>query len=139
LAKRQKDSKQKEPKQEELFFVEVKDPGQVKRAILESLKSILELLKKFEDIKTMRQQKSEKIEKLKSHLREANRLFGTLKSSFPQTSLRPQVKVETQTRERPKEQKKSKIIVEAPRKELTEVDRLESEINAIEQKLRSLT
>ena len=41
----------------ELFFVEVKEPTEVRRNILEVLKEIVEVLKRFENFKHLRQEK----------------------------------------------------------------------------------
>ena len=46
----------------ELFFVEVKEPNEVRRNILEILKEILEMLHKFEKFKHIKQKKLEHIQ-----------------------------------------------------------------------------
>ena len=127
----------------ELFFVQVNDPGEVRRNILETLRDIVEVLKRFEKFKHLRHEKLEKINKLRGLLKETNKIFGNLKAKLPQTNLRATV-----IREIPKQPKKThhrkgkkmKVAEEKmPKKEMTETDKLEAELTAIENKLKSLT
>ena len=127
----------------ELFFVQVKEPSEVRRNILETLRDIVEVLRRFEKFKHLRHEKLEKINNLRGLLKETNKVFGTLKSKLPQTNLRATV-----VREAPKhakkthhrKSKKAKVAEEKmPKKEITDADKLEAELNAIESKLKSLT
>ena len=129
-----------------LFFVQLKEPNQVRRNILETLKSILEILQKFEKFKQIRHQKLENINKLRASLRETNKMFGTLKLKMPQINLRipvekkPPVQTkEGQIKEKQPEKKKVVLPLKKPKREMTEVDKLESELNAIESRLKNLT
>ena len=80
-------------------------------------------------------------------MKETNKMFGTLKLKLPQTRLSAVV-----VREHPapqahqkgpiKKGKKEKSAKEKPKvvpKKLTEIDKLEAELSAIESKLKSLT
>ena len=123
--------------QSEVFFVQVMEPAQVRRNILESLKQILELLQRFEKFKHLRHEKANKIQKLRILMRDANKLMANLKSKLPQTSLRS-VAPEPQKPERRVSRKKNQTVqTKAPRKERTELEKLESELSAIESKLKS--
>ena len=131
----------------ELFFVQVKEPGEVRKNILETLREIVEVLKRFEKFKHIRHGKLENINKLRGQLKEANKMLGNLKSKLPQTSLRATVVKEAprhSTKPHHKKGNKSKIIVEEkaekmPKKELTETDKLEAQLSAIEEKLKNLS
>ena len=130
----------------ELFFVEIREPEEVRKHILETLKDILQVLQRFEKFKHLRHKKLESIHKLSGLVKDANKMLGTLKSRLPQTSLRASVVKETSKQPKKshhKKSKKSKSSEEkqekAPRREVTELDKLESELNAIESKLKSLT
>ncbi|MAG91512.1 hypothetical protein CMO83_02450 [Candidatus Woesearchaeota archaeon] len=116
----------------ELFFVEIKEPAEVRRNILESLRNILEMLKEFEKFKHIRHEKSEKIQKLRGLVRGTNKMMGRLRVSLPQTSLRGVVVKQVQ---RPK---KAVHKPKAPKKH-TELERLEAELGSIESKLKSFT
>ena len=134
----------------ELFFVEVRDPGEVRKNILETLREILSVLQRFEKFKHLRHEKLEKIQKLRVLVRQANKILNELKSRLPQTNLRAIVVKETHKHAAPvhhKKKKKGKEAREAkqekqvkmPKKEMTEIEKLESELNAIEGKLKSLS
>ena len=132
----------KEPSNE-LFFVGVRDPTLVRREILETLRDILEVLHKFEKFKSIRKQKHEHIQKLGSLMKQANRLMGVLRNKLPETNLRA---IETSDAHRAKKghhhkkkKKGEKVHEEQPKKEMTEVDRLEAELNIVEGKLKNLT
>lgn len=128
----------------ELFFVEIKEPTEVRRNILESLKEILEVLQRFEKFKNIRHEKLENIHKLRGLLKDANKMLGNLRLKLPQTSLRAAAVRETAAHKaHHKKRKKGKYAEKepekAPKREMTEVEKLESELSAIESKLKSLT
>ena len=125
----------------QLFFVQIRDPVEVRRNILETLKEIVEVLQRFEKFKQMRHEKLEKINHLRVLLRQANRMLGDLRGKLPQTNLRAAIAREAPVQSvHHKKKKKSKTQEEkAPqKKELTQVEKLESELSAIESKLKSL-
>lgn len=129
----------------ELLFVQVREPGEVRKNILETLRGIVEVLKRFEKFRHIRHEKLDRINKLRSQLKEANKLLGNLKSKLPQTSLKAVVvKEEPKHSAKPHRKKaKAKVVVEEkaekmPRKEMTETDKLEAQLNAIESKLKEL-
>lgn len=127
----------------ELFFAQVKEPVEIRRNILETLKEILEVLQRFEKFKHIRQEKLEGINKLRNSLKDANKMLGNLKLRLPQTNLRVTVVKEITNKKIHKKKKKVKSDEEKPdkpqKKEATEIERLESELSAIEDKLKSLT
>ena len=137
----------------ELFFVEVRDPGEVRKNILETLREILSVLQRFEKFSHIRHEKLERIQKLRVLVRQANKILNEMKSRLPQTNLRAVVVKEKPKHIAPAHHKKKKKGKEAqevkqpkqekqvkmPKKEMTEIEKLESELNAIEGKLKSLT
>ncbi len=128
---------------DELFFVQVKDPNEVRKNILETLKDIVEVLKSFEKFKQIRHDKLENINKLRGLLKDANKMLGNLKSKLPQTNLRATVVKEAPRHPKVPHKKGKKIkIIEAekapPKKEITEADKLEAQLSAIEEKLKGL-
>ncbi|MDP3766109.1 MAG: hypothetical protein Q8R04_06370 [Nanoarchaeota archaeon] len=127
----------------ELFFVEVKEPNEVRRNILEVLKEIVEVMKRFENFKHLRQEKLENIHKLKGLLKEANKTLGNLKLKMPQTNLRVTGMGEVTEHHRKSHHKKKKKGKHAeekvPKREMTELEKLETELTAIEDKLKGLT
>ena len=135
----------------EHFFVEIRHSSDIRRNILETLKGILEILQRFEKFKHLRHKKLENIQRLRVFMKETNKMFGTLKLKLPQTSLSAVVMREhpapqAHQKEPIKKGKKEKSAKEKPKvvpkkepKELTEIDKLEAELSAIESKLKSLT
>jgi len=131
----------------ELFFVQLKEPSEIRRSVLETLRDILELLHKFEKFKSARQEKLDKVQKLKSMVRSTNKLFGDLKAKLPQMNIKiaasvptPKSLVEAPAQgKQPLQKKKEKPVAQkAPKREMTEVEKLESELSAIESKLKNL-
>ena len=131
----------------DLFFVEVRDPAEVRRNILETLRQILSVLQRFEKFKGIRDEKLQKIQKLRILVREANRIANELKSRMPQTNLRAAAVKETKHiqrvsrhshKKKEREAKEAKPEKQPKPKKLTELERLESELSAIEGKLKTL-
>ena len=141
--------------QEEIFFARVKEPSEIKRSLLESLKDIVENLHRFEKFKSIRQEKVRSIDKLRADIKELIKLNSSLKVAFPETKLRVAIeekKVE-EKKERPKhhvhhKKAKKKFLKKKAEREIgermersrpaTELEKLESELNAIESRLSSL-
>jgi len=121
----------------ELFFVEIREPSEVRKHILETLKDVLELLQKFESFKHLRHDKMVRIDKLRVLMRDANKLMGVLKTKLPQTSLKGMVP--KQHAPKKVQAKKKEMPEKVPKKERTELDKLQFELNAIESKLKSFT
>src|SRR3989344_7114147 len=96
----------------ELFFVEIREPDEARKHILETLKEVLELLQKFERFKHLRHEKMERIQKLRILMRDANKLMGELKAKLPQTSLKGIIPKQHAPRQKKVEAKKK----EAPEK-----------------------
>ena len=83
--------------------------------------------------------------KLVTLMKEANKLMGNLKLKLPQTNLKGIVLKELPARtQKPDDKKKNKgkSVEEkherVPKREMTEIDKLDSELKAIESKLKSL-
>lgn len=128
----------------ELFFVQVSQPNEVRRHILQTLKEIVEVLHRFENFRQIRHEKIASIHKLRALLKDANKMLGSLKLKLPETNLRATaIKQITKHSKKPAHKKKGKSAEEkpekAPKREMTEIEKLESQLNAIESKLKSLT
>ena len=129
----------------ELFFVHVREPNEVRKHILQSLKEILQVLHRFEKLRQIRHEKSLSVQKLRVLLKDANKMLGSLKLKFPQTDLKPMMAEDAAKHPKKKaaDKKKSKPVQEKPAKEsikeLTELEKLEAQLDAVEGKLRELT
>ena len=74
-----------------MFFVELREPNEVRRNILESLKEIVENLQRFEKFKDMRADKLAHIEKLSKIVKDINKMVSTLRGTIPQAKIRMKI------------------------------------------------
>ncbi len=123
---------------ENIYFVGLEEPSRLRKSLLESTRDVVDILKKFEGFKSIRNQKTNEIEKLKSDLREISKLIVKLKSELPKTKISAKVHGDTKLfkRKQVAEKEGGKEIVK--KVEMTELDKLDAELSAIENKLKSL-
>jgi len=122
---------------EDIFFVEISNPEDVKRNILESLKDIVESLQRFEKFKETRKDKIDKINKLRKTVKEINKLVPSLKQAFPEAKIRAIRAVSKQPIMKVVKGKK-KVSIQETKKPPTELQKLEDELSQIENKLQGL-
>ena len=123
-------------KEEDLFFVEVLEPADVRKDILESQKIVIGGLQRYENIKFLRAKKAESINKLKGELKKLAKELTELKTVLPSAGIRviskPRKKAKAVKNAKAKEEKSVK------RMPASELEKLESELQDIEKKLSSL-
>lgn len=130
---------------EDPYFVQVKNPNDVRRSILHTLKDIVDVLRRFEKFKHIRQEKEQNIQKLRVLLKESNKMLGNLKLRMPQTSLKAtdlkdHLHIERAPHKKAKADKAPKDKeVEEPKKSMTNIEVLEAQLGAIEDKLKGLS
>ena len=124
-------------KEKDLFFVEVKEPTDVRKSMLEAQKIVVESLQRYENIKFLRANKLENINRLKGILKESSKLFSDLKAALPQSEIK-EAKVEEKYKIVKKEGKKEVEKKKVVKKSMSELEKLESELSSIESKLSSL-
>ena len=126
--------KKKAKEHEEVLFVKVNDPINMRRGILGCLKDIMSVLERFEKFKTSRERRFKDVAKLKQTLSDINKLISRLKSDLPKTSL----KVEPIKSKKPEFTlpKKPKHVIH--KREKSEFERLEAELADIEKKIRHI-
>lgn len=133
-----------EKKSEDMLFVGVRDPEGVRRNILESLKGVVESLQRFEKFKETRKDKIDHVNKLGKIIKEVGKLVLDLKNALPEAKIRAVKTSKQEPKEKNREKKKTVIgqkakqAEETKTKPLTELQKLESELNEIESKLSSL-
>lgn len=108
------------------YFVQIKDPVDMRRSILGSSKQIIHILQRYERIKDLRVQKLEKISKLRSQNKEINLLIAKLKKEFPAAKLRVNLREEGDDRRK------------RPEIRGDELAKLESDLRMIEDKIGRL-
>lgn len=84
-------AKKKIPEKEEVFFVGVQDPLEVRRNILEASKEMVQFLQQHEKLKTLRNEKEEAIKHLKEDVRQLKLHVNKLRQVLPKTKLRIQL------------------------------------------------
>jgi len=119
---------------EDAYFVGLEEPNELRRTILESTRDIVDVLKKFEEFKSVRDEKTKEIEKLRSDMRGISRLIVKLKAELPKTKLRMKLYKHEKVVKRKVLTGEKKV----KKKELTELDKLESELGEIEGKLKNI-
>ncbi len=138
-------------KNEEVFYVQIQNPTEFRRSLLEASRDMLRGLQKYEDLKKIRAKKEKEISHLKSVIKEINNLVNQAKNSLPSVSVKvaeqakPKKEKKTKKGKKKASKKKSgkagKKETEAePKKEgkPKEVKELESQLKEIEGKLASL-
>ena len=76
-----------EDKDSELFFVGIKNESEIKRNILETMKSLLQALQKYEDFKKVRYEKNKATYELMRLMKEIGTLISKLKVSLPKSNM----------------------------------------------------
>ncbi|MBW2964100.1 hypothetical protein KY363_01450 [Candidatus Woesearchaeota archaeon] len=114
--------------EESQYFVQLRDPIDIRRSILGSSKQIIHILQRYERIKELRVRKLEKIEELKKINKEINLSIAKLKKALPAADYRVKIG---------KEEKRMKT---TGRKAISgdELRGLESELRMIEEKIGRL-
>ena len=124
----------------EMYFVEIKDSANVRREVLESLRDIIGILQRFEQFKHIKHEKYEQIQKLRLLMRQANKLMGNMKSYLPAANFKAPAETKPEPAPKPSKKGKKKGKEKKPaHKPMTELDRLQAELGAIEGKLRQLS
>ena len=106
---------------ENTFHVGIKDPIELRKNLLESSRDIIKSLQKHERFKAIREEKIEQIIKLKNVMGDIEKLNKRFKAELPKIELR------AKKEEISKKYKKTK-----PFRNISEVEKLEKELDFIE-------
>ena len=109
---------------ENVFYVGIKEPIQLRRLLLECSKEILQSLQDYEKIQAIREEKIQNIMQLKTLIKEIYNLNSQLGRILPKAQLRAS--------EEPKQ------IIPSEHRRRQELDTFQNQLDAIEQKLDSL-
>ncbi|MFC1754943.1 hypothetical protein ACFL96_16385 [Thermoproteota archaeon] len=120
--------------EDEIFFVHVKEPVEIRKSILEGSKQIVQLLQRYEIIRQVRLQKVEQVTNLRKNFKDLVVLVNKLKQEMPKVNARLNPKQETSS---PSKKgigtKKGKSVSPSA------VQKLEDELKMIESKLNTLS
>src|SRR3989344_1006476 len=115
---------------EEVFFVGLQSPEDLRRDLLESTKDVITVLRTYENFKKNRVDKAQHVLRLKETIKELDVLFAKLKRVLPKTRLREKAKsVSTKSKDEMELEKKNS------KKPASEIEMLEIELADIEHKL----
>ena len=123
---------------DESFYVGIENPVTVRTSMLEASKVLIQLLQKYESIRTIRAEKEAQASKLKVIYDDMVSMVSTLKSELPDIDLKslpaagPVIKHHIDIKQGKSQEHAVK------RESVSNVDRLEAELNEIEQKLKGL-
>ena len=106
------------------FYVQIKDPTELRRLLLECSKQILQSLQDYETLLSIREEKIKQIIELRRTIKEIYSLNTELNRVFPKAQLRAS--------------KKEKKIAPSHAKRKEELSSFQSELDAIEEKLKGL-
>ncbi|MFC1753151.1 hypothetical protein ACFL96_07115 [Thermoproteota archaeon] len=125
----------------DVFYVEIHNPVDFRRSVLEASRDLLRGLQKYEDLKKVRNKKLKEISILKSVIKEINSLVNQARNVLPSVNAPvpdiPKVKVVNIKKTATPAKKGAKKGVKAEPK-IGEVAELETQLKDIEGKLASL-
>lgn len=136
-------------KTEDLVYVNIENPADVRRALLEASKSLVHILKGQHSVKQLRVPKHRMAEELRSILAQINELVAQARQLMPELGAaalpeepRPMQRIAKAAKPKSAAARKQPMAKEAeitqPAPAEEHVDRLERELRNIEQKLKSL-
>ena len=129
MKRKKRKSVKKDDREKEVFFVHIDDTEKLRRDILEALKSLLTFSEGYGNIKLIRHQKMEESGKLRSLIKEISKDLSEMKQKFPQTNIKlPSLKSSSKSSPKPE------VVKRVP----SELDKLSSELKAVESKLSRL-
>ncbi len=115
--------------EDELFFVGIRDPIEIRKELLTSSKNLIDSLRRYEAYKTVKEEKIRHIVELKKVFDELLVLNKKVRGNLPKIPIKaPAVARETREEKMPKAKPMAK----------TKIDVLEQELAKIEERLGSL-
>ncbi|MFH1133990.1 MAG: hypothetical protein V1735_05870 [Nanoarchaeota archaeon] len=131
------------------LFIGIRDPQEVRRDILESTRSLIMMLKRFDEQKKLHEEKLQKLNELKALSREVDRLTVKLRVQLPKTKiamiLEEKKRIDRMIPHMEKKSAKKSRATKAPMLEEPlpvqhkgEITQLEAELADIEEKLGKL-
>lgn len=76
------------PEAEDVFYVGVRDPIEIRRNLLESSREAVQFLQRYEKLRSIRQEKLQAMQQLRIDVRELRALVNNLRKALPKTKLR---------------------------------------------------
>lgn len=118
-------------KSNDQLFIKISEPTQVRRGLLESSKLLLRCMQGYEDVRRMRERKMQKMHELRELMRETSMLIHKFRMKLPKQGFSPKYRQIIAKHDIPSNAQPARLPTDS------EVEVLEKELAAIEQKLRS--
>ncbi|MCB9362409.1 hypothetical protein H6504_03150 [Candidatus Woesearchaeota archaeon] len=124
-----------------IYYVGIEAPKSLRREVLSSSRSLVIMLKKYEQIKNNRREKIELLSMLNKTEKDIAVLVGGLRKLFPETKIRQVMHMikpreeEDEPEPEPARPRPKKVPV---KRHMTELEKLERELDAIEHKLHKV-
>jgi len=120
---------------EKTVYVGIRNKSEIRRELLESSKDIVGVLKNYDKLNAVREEKIEKIMELKNILAELKQINGLLKDQFPSEKISEKKPVLKKSYARKAERLKPRP---AAKKPSSEIKKLEEELGEIEERLSKM-
>jgi hypothetical protein len=124
----------------EMLFVGIKEPSDIRKSLLESSRSVIQCLQKYEKLALIREEKEKEINRLKGIIKEVQESFNKLKASLPRTGLKSLTEEQEKEQEEKLEEELDKIedarIKSIEKEKDREDDLIDAEIEAIRKNIK---
>lgn len=119
------------------FYVGITTPHEIRRYILQGAKDTVTILKQLEHIKQIRENKAQSIAEFQNIIRDIKASITKIRKSLPTVPLKQsQQDMEKAVHTPITQEKEEEPIIHSTK--INEIDRLESELRSIEQKLQKI-
>ncbi len=128
----------------DFFYVGVENPELLRRNLLEASKGMIQVLQRYEKLKAIRAEKYANAAKLKAVYDNIVNMMSEMKAELPSPDIRSLPKHDKHeeirmARKSAGEKEEAPVKQEKPiKKPMTGIERLEAELNEIEQKLKAI-
>lgn len=112
---------------DDAYFIQIAEPSEVRRNLLESSKHVLRCMQSFEHVMQVREKRIHKAQELRNLLRETSILISKFKQRFPKEKLTNLPRFE---------RKEEQVLQKTP--SVTELESLNNELMQIEQRLSKI-
>lgn len=121
---------------EKELYVGIINPVDARRNLLETSKGVIKVLQSYERLRNVRSEKAEQVNRFSSLITEISALIEELKKELPEYN--PEDLPKQKPAKIPREHREDELRQPKKPKAKTELDKLESELSMIEEKLKKL-
>ncbi len=123
----------------DFFYIGIENPGNVRKGILEASKELIQILQRYEKLKAIRAEKYAQTARLKAIYDDVIAMLSDVKAELPAMDVKVLPK-------HPEKKYSKGILIASPaiqdkpviKKSMTGIEKLEQELNEIEEKLKAI-